>query len=142
MLHLWHFRVFFSPVLLPSGSFSTVNSLLTVAKKDGARTVVLTAQPSGSAAELADAVVVLPAQTMADDVVTPATGNAVTPNSTDGDTVGIDSQGALRPLGGVLPMGSVYEGAMFVFCEVVVYQLRDALGESAGSMRQRHTNLE
>jgi len=39
-------------------------------------------------------------------------------------------------------MGSVYEGALFVFCEVVVCQLRDVLGETAGSMRQRHTNLE
>src|SRR5690349_22127391 len=49
------------------GEFSTVLALMTVARKAGARTVVVTAQPEGTAARRADAVAVLPAQTMADD---------------------------------------------------------------------------
>ena len=42
----------------------------------------------------------------------------------------------------VLPMGSVFEGAMFVLCEVMVAMLRDHLGISAEAMRANHTNLE
>ncbi|KAG2296967.1 hypothetical protein Bca52824_043636 [Brassica carinata] len=44
-----------------------------------------------------------------------------------------------RPL---LPMGSVYEGALFVLFEMVVYKLGEVLGESPESIRCRHTNLE
>ncbi len=42
----------------------------------------------------------------------------------------------------VLPMGSLFEGAMFLVFEVLVLRLRDTLGETAGSMRARHTNME
>jgi len=67
---------------------------------------VLTAQPSGSAAELADAVVVLPAQTMADDIVAPAgstvtedpSGNTVTP--TVGNTVTPTAGNTVTPTAG------------------------------------------
>jgi 6-phospho-3-hexuloisomerase len=38
------------------GGFSTVDALLGVARRDGARTLVVTAQPAGSAAHLADTV--------------------------------------------------------------------------------------
>jgi 6-phospho-3-hexuloisomerase len=39
-------------------------------------------------------------------------------------------------------MGSLFEGAMFLVFEVLVLRLRDELGESAESMRARHTNME
>ena len=49
-----------------------------------------------------------------------------------------------RDVGGasVLPMGSLFEGAMFLVFEVLVLRLRDVLGETAESMRARHTNME
>jgi 6-phospho-3-hexuloisomerase len=42
----------------------------------------------------------------------------------------------------VLPMGSLYEGALYVLFEALVLALRERLVESAASMRARHTNLE
>ena len=39
-------------------------------------------------------------------------------------------------------MGSVFEGAMFLVFEVLVLKLRDLLGETAETMRARHTNME
>src|SRR5208337_4705282 len=65
------------------GFFSTVAALMGVAR-DGARTLVVTAQPSGQCAEAADLALVVRAQTMADD---------------------------RGPASSVLPMGSLYEGA-------------------------------
>ena len=41
-----------------------------------------------------------------------------------------------------LPMGSLYEGAMFVLFEMVVLELARVLGQSPSQMRARHTNLE
>lgn len=96
------------------GEFSTVMGLLGVAKDAGARTVVVTAQPEGAAAKQADALIHLPAQTMADDH---------------------GSQG-------ILPMGTVYEAAQLLFFEFIVIQLRERSGQSAADMRVRHTNLE
>lgn len=97
------------------GGFSTVEALMAVAKGAGARTACVTAQPQGSAPAKADRVLVIPAQTMADDL-----GLATS----------------------VLPMGSLFEGAQFLVFELLVLRLRDHLGESAESMRARHTNLE
>jgi 6-phospho-3-hexuloisomerase len=97
------------------GHFATVEALLGVARRDGARTLVVTAQPRGPDAAAADAVLWLPAQTMADDC-----GAATS----------------------VLPMGSVYEGALFILFEVMVLRLRTRLGIAAEAMRARHTNLE
>ena len=42
----------------------------------------------------------------------------------------------------VLPMGSLFEGAMFLVFEVLVLRLRARLGETPESMRARHTNME
>lgn len=99
------------------GDFSTVDAICGVAKSSGARVLLLTAQPeSGSSVKYADAVAYIPAQTMADD--------------------GGETSWAL------LPMGSVYEGAMFVLFEMVVYKLAQVLGQSSGTIRSRHTNLE
>ena len=41
-----------------------------------------------------------------------------------------------------LPMGSVYEGALFLLFEIMVLQLRDLRGSEPEAMRARHTNLE
>ncbi|KAL4575794.1 hypothetical protein LXL04_011880 [Taraxacum kok-saghyz] len=78
------------------GGFSTVDAICGVAKTNGARVLVLTAQPeSGSSVKYASVVAYIAAQTMADD--------------------GVET----RPL--LLPMGSVYEGAMFVLFEMVFW---------------------
>ncbi len=97
------------PGVLPTGS-----ALCGVARAAGARVLVVTAEPDGETARMADTLLVIPAQTMARDV------------------------------GGssVLPMGSLFEGAMYLVFEVLVLRLRDALGETAASMRGRHTNME
>lgn len=101
------------------GSFSTVLALMGEARAAGARTLVVTAQPGGAAALAADQVLVVPAQTMADDL-------------------GADDAGGAS----VLPMGSLYEGALFLLFEVLVLRLRDQLGVTADAMRANHTNLE
>lgn len=102
-------------VTVGPGEISTALALLNVAKTAGAKILVLTAQPRGRAAAFADFVLTIPAQTMADD------------------------QG---PATSVLPMGSLYEGALFVLFEVMVLKLRDVLGVTPEQMRARHTNLE
>ena len=98
------------------GEISTALALLDVAKKAGARILVLTAQPKGRAAAFADFVLTIPAQTMADD------------------------QGSKKS--SVLPMGSLYEGALFVLFEVMILKLRDKLKIDPEVMRANHTNLE
>jgi 6-phospho-3-hexuloisomerase len=102
------------------GGFSTVDALLGVARNAGARTLLFTAQPGGSAAALADVICILPAQTMADD----------RPEQRE------DGSASL------LPMGSVYEGAQFFVYELLVLKLRERLRVSPQQMRARHTNLE
>ncbi|XP_015878045.1 uncharacterized protein LOC107414447 [Ziziphus jujuba] len=103
------------------GGFSTVDALCSVARSYGGRVLLLTAQPeTGSCVKHASVVGYIPAQTMADD-------------SDDGEVA------KSRPL---LPMGSVYEGALFVLFEMVVYQLGDVLNQSPEAVRARHTNLE
>jgi 6-phospho-3-hexuloisomerase len=96
------------------GYFSTVKALQDVAHKAGARTVAVTAQPSGEVPAAADAVVHIRAQTMADD------------------------KGGKS----VLPMGSLYEAAMLVFFDIVSIVLRERTGQTMEGMRGRHTNLE
>jgi 6-phospho-3-hexuloisomerase len=39
-------------------------------------------------------------------------------------------------------MGSLYEGAQYLFFEYLVLMVRDRLGVTAEAMRGRHTNLE
>lgn len=96
------------------GELATASALCRVARAAGARVIVVTAEPTGATARLADELLVIPAQTMAND----------------------------RAGGSVLPMGSLFEGAMFVAFEVLVLRLREVLGETADSMRARHTNME
>ncbi|KAM7491631.1 hypothetical protein LguiA_034552 [Lonicera macranthoides] len=102
------------------GGFSTVDAICGVAKSNGARVMLLTAQPGlGSAGKYATVIVEIPARTMADD--------------------GEEEEGS-EPL--ILPMGSLYEGAMFVLFEMVVFRLGEVLGQSPEVVRSRHTNLE
>ncbi|WP_102224773.1 SIS domain-containing protein [Acidimangrovimonas sediminis] len=97
------------------GSFSTVLALMGVAREAGARCLVVTAQAGGAAALAADRVLIVPAQTMADD-----SGPGLS----------------------VLPMGSLYEGALYLLFEAMIAQLQARLGISAEAMRGNHTNLE
>lgn len=103
-------------VTVGPGEISTALALLGVAKSAGSGILVLTAQPKGRAAAYADFVLTIPAQTMADD------------------------QGEKKT--SVLPMGSLYEGALFVLFEVMVLKLRDKLKIDPAVMRANHTNLE
>ncbi len=97
------------------GYVSTTQALMGVARDAGAATLVVTAVPKGPTSSLADFVLLLPAQTMADD------------------------QGATRS---VLPMGSLFEGALFILFEVMVLKLMALKKITYEDMRQRHTNLE
>lgn len=98
------------------GGFSTVNGLIGVARKAGARIACVTAQAQGSAPQAADRVFLIPAQTMANDQGAAATS--------------------------VLPMGSLFEGAQYLAFELLVLALRDRLAVDPQAMRARHTNLE
>ena len=97
------------------GHLSTVTALMQEAAGAGAGVLLLTAEADAPCAAHADQTLLIPAQTMARD----------------------EGPGA-----GVLPMGSVYEGALFFLAEIMVLRLRDSLGVSAEAMRARHTNLE
>jgi len=97
------------------GEFSTVLALMGVAHRSCARTMVITAQPDGTAAHQADTVIHLPAQTMATDTAAPAS---------------------------ILPMGSLFEIAQLIFFDLISILLRDKMGQSVATMRARHTNLE
>jgi 6-phospho-3-hexuloisomerase len=97
------------------GDFATIAALMKIAKDAGGQTAVVTAQPSSNLAKSADHVLHIPAQTMADD------------------------QGGKTS---VLPMGSLFELSQMLVFELLVLRLRDIKGETAASMRKRHTNLE
>lgn len=98
------------------GETSTVLTLMRVARAAGASVLLLTAQPQSSAAALSDFTLLIPAQTMADD------------------------QGLEKT--SVLPMGSLFEGALFLLFEVMVLKLKTMTGQSLEAMRSRHTNME
>ncbi|WP_027057241.1 SIS domain-containing protein [Mesorhizobium loti] len=98
------------------GEASTVLTLMQVAHDAGAANLLLTAQPESSAAKRADFTLLIPAQTMAND------------------------QGSQKT--SVLPMGSVFEGALFLLFEVMVLKLKSLTGASPEAMRARHTNME
>ena len=51
-----------------------------------------------------------------------------------------DDQGARRT--SVLPMGSLFEGAMFLLFEIMVLRIKDLLAVDDDAMRARHTNME
>ena len=98
------------------GELATVTALMQVARGAGADVLFLTGEMQTEPAKMATQVLEIPAQTTARDT-------------------GPDVQS-------ILPMGSLYEGAMFVLFEIMVLKLRDRLGATADEMRMRHTNLE
>lgn len=102
-------------VVCGPGKLATMDAMLAVGKAAGARTLVVTAQPDGETSRRADAVVHLPAQTMADD--------------------GAGS-------GSVLPMGTLFEWLELVFFDAVAIRLRERTGQTLDTIRARHTNLE
>ena len=98
------------------GELATVTALMQVARRAGASTLFLTAEPETPSAALASLVLTIPAQTMARDQGAAATST--------------------------LPMGSLYEGALFLLFEIMVLDLKDRLGITPEAMRARHTNME
>ena len=97
------------------GDFATILGLVQVAKRAGARVACVTAVPQAPVPAACDQLLVIPAQTMATDQA---------------------------PSGSILPMGSLFEGAMFLVFEVLILMLSARLGISPATMRDRHTNLE
>lgn len=85
------------------------------ARRAGARIAVVTAARAAPAIQAADRILVLPGQTMLDDLV------------------------ATEP--SLLPMGSQYELALFVLCELVVLEVMRRQGLDFAALRARHTNL-
>lgn len=98
------------------GTTPTVMAIMNVAKSAGAQVMLITAQSESKAAQIADDVITLPAQTMAND--------------------GGDGTHSL------LPMGSIFEIAMLLFFDLIALTLRDQTDQTAEQMRRRHTNLE
>ena len=96
------------------GAFSTVAALAKTTRAAGARVALLTARPDAALRPMSDCCVVLPAPTMANGMK-------------------VES---------VLPMGSAYEGALFMFCEYVIARLMTIRSQLESEMRARHTNLE
>ncbi len=103
-------------VSVGTGYISTALALMEVAKNAGASILMITAQPLGQCAKLADFILNLPAQTMADD------------------------QGENKT--SILPMGSLFEGSLFILFEVMILKLIDKLNIDSDFMRSNHTNLE
>jgi 6-phospho-3-hexuloisomerase len=97
------------------GASNVGDALIRVARDAGAKIAVITAQPQGRTPASADVRFHIPAQTMAND-----------------------RGGGLS----VLPMGSLFETAQMILLEILILKLRDRLGETAETMRARHTNLE
>lgn len=96
------------------GDLSTVDALVGAARKAGADVVFLTAVRNAPTAGHATLVVHIPAQTHATE------------------DAGLSA----------LPMGSLYEGAMFILFEAMVHDLARRLDQSPEDMRARHTNME
>lgn len=97
------------------GNLPTGLALMESARKAGAKVALITAVPDSPAGRAADVVLHLPAQTMADDLAPVARSR--------------------------MPMGSQYEAALLILCEILVLQLGERLGVSFAQMRARHANL-
>ncbi|WP_395543107.1 SIS domain-containing protein [Neotabrizicola sp. sgz301269] len=98
------------------GTLASAEALIGVARGVDAGVACITAEPGGPAPHAADLVLTIPAQTMARD-----------------------QDGAATSL---LPMGSLFEGAMFLAFELMILELRARLEVTPEAMRFRHTNLE
>jgi 6-phospho-3-hexuloisomerase len=98
-----------------NGDLPTALALMESARGAGARIALITARPDSPAGRAADIILHLPAQTMANDL-----------------------EPGQRSL---MPMGSQYELALFVLCELLVLDLARRQGIDFAAMRERHTNL-
>lgn len=96
------------------GDLTMVRATIGLAKNAGARVVLITAQPDGPDSAGADRVVVVPAQTMADDIGSRS----------------------------VLPMGTAFEIAMLIVLDLVAVRILERSGQTLDQIRARHTNLE
>jgi 6-phospho-3-hexuloisomerase len=105
-------------IIIGSGSGRTqaMVGYAEIAQKIGARIALITIDPESTIAQKADSVIVLPAPT-------PKLGN--------------DSQGQ-----SVLPMGSLFEHSLGLFCDLTIVELMRELNLSAEKMFERHANLE
>jgi 6-phospho-3-hexuloisomerase len=97
------------------GELSTVTALVGQARAAGAKVLILTAQPSSATPRLADLTLTIPAQTM--------TGDRQLATS-------------------LLPLGSLFEGALFVLFEALILNLIERLRVTPESLSARHTNME
>jgi 6-phospho-3-hexuloisomerase len=91
------------------GRLPTADAVLAAARKAGARTLAITARPK--LVESVDAIIDLPAQTMAD-----------APKS-------------------LLPLGSAFELALSLLCDLAVVELMQRLKRSNADLLARHANL-
>ena len=96
------------------GELAMTATLIGLAKGHGARVTVITAQPGGRDPGLADDVLVIPAQTMADD----------------------------RGGASLLPMGTAFEIGMGLLLDLLVLRLLELPGQTLEEIRVRHANLE
>jgi 6-phospho-3-hexuloisomerase len=96
------------------GHFCTVEALLNVARKAGGRTVVITAQPARAAQMPVDALIHLPAQTMADV------------------TAGLS----------VLTMGTPYEASLLLLGDLLILRLLELTRQKPEDMYTRYTNMK
>jgi 6-phospho-3-hexuloisomerase len=91
------------------GRLPTMDAILATARVHGARTLVISARPQ--LVPIADVVIELPAQTMAD------------------------------PMTSVLALGSPFELALSIFCDLAVAELMQRLGRTNDELLARHANL-
>lgn len=96
------------------GELAMTAALIGLAKGSGARVFIVTAQPDGRDAGLADDVLFIPAQTMADD----------------------------RCGKSLLPMGTAFEIGMGLLLDLMVLRLLELTGQTLDEIRVRHANLE
>jgi 6-phospho-3-hexuloisomerase len=97
------------------GDFASIEALITIARRAGAKIAVVSAVASSNTAREADYLLHMPAQTMATDLTRRSSH---------------------------LPMGSLFEVAMMLSFELLVLRIRDLKGETPETMRARHTNME
>lgn len=114
-----------------AGDLPTVTALMQVAQAAGADILMLTARPEAAPATLATNVICIPAPIW--DLASSASSDQALPP----DPTLTQDGGAMS----VLPMGSLYEGVMFLLFEVMILDLRDRLGIPTDLMRARHTNM-
>jgi 6-phospho-3-hexuloisomerase len=96
------------------GHFPTVETLLSVAREAGGRTVVITAQPARAVQMAVDVVIHLPAQTM------------------------VDVNAGLS----VLTMGTHYEASLLLFGDLLVLRLLELTHQKREDMYTRYTNMK